>query len=460
MSKLIVEVCRVESVENHPNADRMAIALVKGWKTCIGKNPDTGETQFKAGDKCVFFPPDSVLPPELANGPDDEFVGRLNVMKYLHVLPKNERGERPAGGRVVAARLRGQVSYGVIMAIDPAYGDDPNWEVGTDVAEYFGITKFEPPLESLEGDEERPNSRFYGYTSIENIGNYPTAIPVGDEVFITEKIHGKNCRIGLVIEGDEAGNANWTMMAGSHGVRRKEFSRVEHRFKIPEMLEQGYKPEQFVENGIFIVNGRTWMVETVIPANPEWHEGSVDKVHCFQVKEEDENDPVIGYTVVFKRSEFWEVITENIRALLEYLKSDEFPFFEPKHSVVLYGEIFGYGVQDMQYGLKGRQFRVFDVAINNQYLDFDVKSGLFAKFGIPQVPILYRGPFSVDVLENYTSGPTTICDAADAGGFKGREGVVVTPVKEVHYCPVLNGRRIVKSISADYLARKGGTEFH
>lgn len=32
MSSLIVEVCRVEEVRPHPNADRMAIARVKGWK--------------------------------------------------------------------------------------------------------------------------------------------------------------------------------------------------------------------------------------------------------------------------------------------------------------------------------------------------------------------------------------------------------------------------------------------
>lgn len=76
------------------------------------------------------------------------------------------------------------------------------------------------------------------------------------------------------------------------------------------------------------------------------------------------------------------------------------------------------------------------------------------------VPVLYRGPFSIKTLEEHTSGPTTICDPKKAGSFKGREGIVATPVKEVHYCPVLNKRRIVKSVSADYHARKDGTEFH
>ena len=30
MSKLIVEVCKIEKVIKHPNADRLSIALVKG----------------------------------------------------------------------------------------------------------------------------------------------------------------------------------------------------------------------------------------------------------------------------------------------------------------------------------------------------------------------------------------------------------------------------------------------
>ena len=65
MSKLIVEVCRVGAVEPHPNADRLAICTVKGWKTIIKYDPETKTAQFKEGDLCVYFPPDSVLPDNL-----------------------------------------------------------------------------------------------------------------------------------------------------------------------------------------------------------------------------------------------------------------------------------------------------------------------------------------------------------------------------------------------------------
>jgi hypothetical protein len=55
--------------------------------------------------------------------------------------------------------------------------------------------------------------------------------------------------------------------------------------------------------------------------------------------------------------------------------------------------------------------------------------------------------------------PADECPPDQAGRFGGREGCVVAPVVE-RYDPALggSGRVILKSISADYLARKGGTD--
>src|SRR4051812_26076583 len=69
MSTLVVEVCEVGAVERHPQADRLGIATVKGWKTAIGYDPATGAFDLKAGERCVYFPPDCILPPALANSP-------------------------------------------------------------------------------------------------------------------------------------------------------------------------------------------------------------------------------------------------------------------------------------------------------------------------------------------------------------------------------------------------------
>jgi RNA ligase (TIGR02306 family) len=50
------------------------------------------------------------------------------------------------------------------------------------------------------------------YTSVENLRNFPDVLVEGEMVVVAEKIHGTNCRVGIV-EGEQ--------MAGSHAVRRR-----------------------------------------------------------------------------------------------------------------------------------------------------------------------------------------------------------------------------------------------
>ncbi len=132
--------------------------------------------------------------------------------------------------------------------------------------------------------------------------------------------------------------------------------------------------------------------------------------------------------------------------------------------VVLFGELFGAGIQDMWYGLENGRFAfcAFDLAVDGKYLDFDVKTTLFDRFGVEQVPILYRGPFSRTAVEEHVGGPTTMCPPDRAGKFKGREGIVMTPVRErsAVTAKTVFDRVILKAISFDYLERKGGTEYH
>jgi len=37
MSKLIVEVCKIDKIENLENSDKMQMATIKGWNCLIGK---------------------------------------------------------------------------------------------------------------------------------------------------------------------------------------------------------------------------------------------------------------------------------------------------------------------------------------------------------------------------------------------------------------------------------------
>ena len=71
------------------------------------------------------------------------------------------------------------------------------------------------------------------------------------------------------------------------------------------------------------------------------------------------------------------------------------------------------------------------------------------------VPVLWQGEYSVEKIEELTDGDTTF---EVSEGFAGREGIVITPDKERE--DLLISRVILKSVSADYLARKGGTDGH
>ena len=180
MSQLIVEVSRIDRVLPHPNADLLELAHIKGWQCVVSRG------KYAAGSLVTYVPIDSVLPLELSE--------RLGVTKYL------------SNGRVRCARLRGEPSFGLIMD-----REDAAWAEGTDVREHYGITKYLPPLKPSAGDAAEPHPLFVSYTDIENLRNFPAVFADGEEVVITEKVHGTNCRVG-VIEGEP--------MAGSMEVRR------------------------------------------------------------------------------------------------------------------------------------------------------------------------------------------------------------------------------------------------
>lgn len=192
MSSLIVEVAEIRNVRPHPNADSLDIAEVQGWQVVVKSD------EYRAGDRVVYFPIDTLLPVELSD--------RFGVTQYL------------SKQRIRATRLRGEPSFGLVMPVE-----DPSWEVGQDVAEHYGVTKWEPPVREshnrgggkfIEHKFAVPrNPLFAEYTGIENMRHYPDLFLEDEIVVITEKIHGTNSRIGIV-------NGEW--LAGSHHVQRGE----------------------------------------------------------------------------------------------------------------------------------------------------------------------------------------------------------------------------------------------
>lgn len=130
--------------------------------------------------------------------------------------------------------------------------------------------------------------------------------------------------------------------------------------------------------------------------------------------------------------------------------------FGTEESVFVIGEIYGKGVQDLTYGLVEPEFRIFDIYIGNpgegRFLgDLELDKAC-KKLVIPRVPVLYRGPFSKEVLDTWTNGKETVSGQSSHV----REGVVVRTSEERLAGADLpcHDRCQLKSVSEGYLLRK------
>ena len=198
MSEFHVEVAEVKNVYKHPNADSLSVGEVNGYPV-IFRTTDVHE-----GQKVVHIPIDSIVP---------DTVDWAFLAGHL---------------RIKAKRLRGVFSMGLVV---PAKDE---WVVGQNVQEEFGIKKWEPPIGgTLGGDNATDTGVMCTYTDIEGFRRYPNVLVDGEEVCLTEKIHGTNFR--AVWHDNE-------LIVGSHHMVKKTtgnlsiWARVAIRDRLDEKL--------------------------------------------------------------------------------------------------------------------------------------------------------------------------------------------------------------------------------
>jgi|ERR1019366_3138605 RNA ligase (TIGR02306 family) len=193
MSEYKVPLTKILTVRNHHNAHSLDIVTVYGFEIV------TGRDQYVPGDLCIFVPPDSILPMDLETklfgGPDSKI--KLNK------------------SRVKQIKIRGTYSQGLLIEPEIAlqYLKDHQglrshinqsfFSLEKDYASVIGIVKYEPPAPSYQGpslkrDKPKENSFFHVYGGIDNFKWYPDLFAEGEQVSITEKIHGSNIRFGMV----------------------------------------------------------------------------------------------------------------------------------------------------------------------------------------------------------------------------------------------------------------------
>lgn len=173
-----VEVVEVK-LHPHPNADRLSIVDVFGGYPCIVRTQD-----WRDGNLGAYIPPDSVVD-----------VSRPEFAFLAH----KERTHH----RVRCVKLRGVMSFGLLIkAPDGA-------KVGDDVAEYFGVTHYDPDVVHSDGRPKGPCTGGYGIQApqalaslarydVDALRRYRHLFDQGEMVWITEKIHGANARYAWV----------------------------------------------------------------------------------------------------------------------------------------------------------------------------------------------------------------------------------------------------------------------
>jgi RNA ligase (TIGR02306 family) len=172
---------QIQSLEKHPNADRLSIAKCLGFEVVIRK--DT----YVIGDYVLFCPVDAVLPQWLEN---KIFSPESKIKLKNH--------------RIRQTRIRGFPSQGMI--IDPKDISDKinSLNKEQDYSEILEITKYEPPVKELpkgmqqSKKKKKENNNFKKYTDIENIKYYDRCLQDGEEVVASSKLHGTSFRAGWV----------------------------------------------------------------------------------------------------------------------------------------------------------------------------------------------------------------------------------------------------------------------
>lgn len=160
MSTFKVEVVPVKLLP-HPHADSLSIVKVFGENgyTVVVKTAD-----WQGVDRGAYIPPDSVVP----DAPEYAFLG-----------------ERDKDRRVTVRRFRDVYSEGLLMPAPAGAA------IGEDVAARMGVTHYEPPATTdTTGDAETPPLGVRPVYDLEHHKRYGNLLRPGEDVVISEKLHG------------------------------------------------------------------------------------------------------------------------------------------------------------------------------------------------------------------------------------------------------------------------------
>lgn len=208
------QIVRVEKVEKHPYADALDIATVLGDYPVIVKREE-----YRVGDLAGYIPIDSIVPDNdrfyflcpKNTEKYEEIEGNEIVTKTRVIGPKFPVGSVPEKNRIIKAKkIRGIYSQGMLVKADTIelneYEDDDGvlryveHTVGDPIEYHLGLKKWEeeeeenlPGLKKTRTNAEKaPQGWTIPHYDIDSVRKVVRLLQPGEEIVLTEKIHGSN----------------------------------------------------------------------------------------------------------------------------------------------------------------------------------------------------------------------------------------------------------------------------
>jgi RNA ligase (TIGR02306 family) len=207
-SEFACEVVQIFGLRPHPNADRLELASIRMKTGVANYTVVVQKGTWKENDIAVYLSVDAVVP---LHGP---------LSEPFHFL-RDSKGQR-VSHRIRAARLRGVYSEGLLI---PAPYVAP---LGTDMSEQLRVTQYQPKASvAFPGPVNSPRRKTrlehlvpeYSLTSLKKA---PFTFEHGEQVRVTEKIHGTNFRFGWV---------KGRFVVGSHRTWKTDTRNLWERFR-------------------------------------------------------------------------------------------------------------------------------------------------------------------------------------------------------------------------------------
>lgn len=368
-------IAKINKISLIEGADKIQLAQIEGWTSIVQKDI------HKEGDLILCITTDAVIPEELAI--------KWGVDKYLR-----------KGFRVRTIKLKGVYSECILIPLKDV-GDQPSEfsvkaKEGYDAMEILKIHKYEPPINTHTGlgtgakkYRYHTNPNFHIYHKFPNQKNTPNMFNEEDVVVITRKIHGTNARYGIV--------------------KKTSLSFLDN---IKKVL---YK---FIR---FMPESWNWIEYDFVYGSHNVEKGSESQgFYSTDVWKE-------VMTKYFIKDKLWKFAKQLGKETLG-------------SGITIYGEIYGPGIQGEKYsyGLTEKAIALFDITINNEYIDNSTFFAAVLLLNLPMVEVLHLGNWNKEVQDKFN------LNSFIEGTKIPHEGIVVKSI---------TGKRdkVSKVINPDYL---------